>query len=332
MKESGYVTSDTLWDRFRELDEIPSRFVILGGGPIGCELAQSFARLGSKVILVEMAPRLMAREDEDVSVYVKDTLSTEGVQVLTSHKALRCEQNNGVFSIHVEHNGEEMSIAYDQLLCSVGRSARLEGFGLDTLGIEFGKTLTTNEFLQTKYPHIYGVGDVVGPYQLTHAAAHQAWFAAVNGLFGTIKKFKVDYSVLPWCTYLDPEVARVGLNEQDAKEKGIAYEVTRYELHELDRAITEGETGGFLKVLTPPKSDKILGVTMVGAHAGDLIAEFVLAMKKGLGLNTILGTVHSYPTWAEANKYVAGNWKKNNAPQTLLKFVEKYHAWQRGGA
>lgn len=332
---ANMVTSDTLWDTFAKLDEIPRRLLVLGGGPIGCELAQSFARLGSQVIQVEMGDRLMAREDEDVSDVVKQQLESDGVQVLTNHTAVRFEQHQGEqgteLHLIVTHNGEEKTIEYDCVLCAVGRAARLTGFGLERLGIESTRTLTTNEFLQTKYPNIYGVGDLVGPYQLTHAAAHQAWFAAVNGLFGSgLKKFKVDYRVLPWCTFVDPEVARVGLNEQEAKAQNTPYEVTQYDLDDLDRAIAEGETKGFVKVLTVPKSDKILGVTIVGAHAGDLIAEFVLAMKKGIGLNAILGTVHSYPTWAEANKYAAGMWKKKNAPEALLKYVEKFHAWRRG--
>ncbi|MBK7315844.1 FAD-dependent oxidoreductase [Candidatus Aalborgicola defluviihabitans] len=333
----GYVTSDTLWERFAQLDEIPKRLVVLGGGPIGCELAQSFARLGSAVTQVEMAPRLMTREDEDVSELVTASLRADGVQVLTAHKALRCDgtdpdkgNGNGKTKVLVvEHAGTELRIEFDQLLCAVGRSARLSGYGLEELGIPTHKTVETNEYLQTIYPNIFAAGDVAGPYQFTHTAAHQAWYAAVNALFGDFKKFTVDYSVIPWATFTDPEVARVGLNEQEAKEHGIAYELTHYGMNDLDRAIADSETQGFVKVLTVPGKDKILGVTIVGTHAGDLLAEYVLAMKHGLGLNKILGTIHTYPTLSEANKYAAGEWKRAHQPLVLLEWVRKFHNWRR---
>ena len=326
----GYVTSDTLWDEFAKLDEMPQRLVVLGGGPIGCELAQSFARLGSQVTQVEMAPRIMIREDDEVSSLAKASLEADGVAVLTGHKALRCEVVNGEKILVVEHAGVEKRIAFDQLLCAVGRVARLTGYGLEDLGIPTNRTVETNEYLQTIYPNIYAAGDVAGPFQFTHTAAHQAWYAAVNALFGDYKKFKADYSVIPWATFIDPEVARVGLNEQDAKEKNIPYEVTRYGIDDLDRAIADSEAHGFVKVLTVPGKDKILGVTFVGTHAGDLLAEYVLAMKHGLGLNKILGTIHTYPTLAEANKYAAGEWKRAHQPKKLLAWVEKFHTWKRG--
>ncbi len=330
IEDSGYVTSDTIWDRFATLDEAPKKLVILGGGPIGCELAQSFARLGSNVTQVEMGERIMIKEDLEVSNFAQQALSDSGVKILTSHQALRCEMRDGKKILVVKHQEQEIDIEYDQLLCAVGRSARLSGYGLEALGIETNRNIVTNEYLETLYPNIYAAGDIVGPYQFTHVAAHQAWYAAVNGLFGHFKKFKVDYRVIPWTTFIDPEVARVGINEQDAIEQGIDFEITRFEFKELDRAITEGATKGFIKVITPKGKDKILGVTVVSEHAGDLIAEFVLAMKHGLGLNKILGTIHSYPTWAEGNKYVAGEWKRNHAPQKLLNMLEKYHTWRRG--
>ena len=330
LDDVGYVTSDTLWDEFAKLDEVPRRLVVLGGGPIGSELAQSFARLGSQVTQVEMAPRIMIREDEEVSALAKASLEADGVAVLTGHKALRCERVDGEKVLVVEHGGTEKRIAFDQLLCAVGRSARLTGYGLEDLGIPTNRTVETNEYLQTLYPNIYAAGDVAGPYQFTHVAAHQAWYAAVNALFGDFKKFKADYSVIPWATFIDPEVARVGLNEQEAKEKGIAYEVTKYGIDDLDRAIADSEAHGFVKVLTVPGKDRILGVTIVGTHAGDLLAEYVLAMKHGLGLNKILGTIHTYPTLAEANKYAAGEWKRAHAPQGLLEWVRKFHDWKRG--
>jgi pyruvate/2-oxoglutarate dehydrogenase complex dihydrolipoamide dehydrogenase (E3) component/uncharacterized membrane protein YdjX (TVP38/TMEM64 family) len=330
IEQSGYVTSDTLWDAFAKLDEVPKRLVVLGGGPIGCELAQSFARLGSQVFQVEMAPRILIREDEDVSEHAFKSLQSDGVQVLTNHKALRFENASGIKTLVVEHAGVEKRIDYDQVICAVGRIARLKGYGLEDLGIPTQRTVDTNEYLETIYPNIFAAGDVAGPYQFTHTAAHQAWYAAVNALFGTFKKFKADYRIIPAATFIDPEVARVGLNEQEAKAQNIAYEVTRYGIDDLDRAMADSEAHGFIKVLTVPGKDKILGVTIVGVHAGDLLAEYVLAMKHGLGLNKILGTIHTYPTLAESNKYVAGEWKRAHQPVKLLEYVKKYHDWRRG--
>lgn len=326
LEDVGYLTSDTLW----ALREQPQRLAILGGGPIGCELAQAFARLGSEVVQVEMLPRLMTREDEEVSAFARRALERDGVQVLTGHKAVRCERDGERRFIVVEAGGAQKRIEFDRLLCAVGRNARLKGFGLEELGIPVGKTIQTDEYLRTIYPNILACGDVAGPFQFTHTAAHQAWFAAVNALFGGLKSFKADYSVIPWATFIDPEVARVGLNEQEAKEKGVDYEVTRYGIDDLDRAIADSADHGWVKVLTVPGKDKILGVTIVGVHAGDLLAEYVLAMKHGLGLNKILGTIHTYPTLAEANKYAAGEWKRAHQPHRLLQWVAKYHAWQRG--
>jgi pyruvate/2-oxoglutarate dehydrogenase complex dihydrolipoamide dehydrogenase (E3) component/uncharacterized membrane protein YdjX (TVP38/TMEM64 family) len=330
IEQVGYVTSDTLWDEFAKLDEIPRRLVVLGGGPIGCELAQAFARLGAQVTQLEMAPRIMLREDEEVSELARVSLQADGVRVLTGHKALRCEKVGAVKAIFAEHQGQELRFEFDALLCAVGRVARLTGYGLEELGIPVQRTVETNDYLQTLYPNIYACGDVAGPYQFTHTAAHQAWYAAVNALFGDVRKFKADYSVIPWATFIDPEVARVGLNEQEAREQGIAYEVVRYGIDDLDRAIADSEAHGFVKVLTVPGKDRILGATIVGSHAGDLLAEYVLAMKHGLGMEKILATIHSYPTLAEANKYAAGEWKKAHQPARLLQWVRKYHDWKRG--
>ena len=330
LDDVGYVTSDTLWDEFAKLDAPPARLVVLGGGPIGCELAQSFARLGSKVTQVERGARIMVREDPEVSVLATESLTRDGVDVLTGHEALRCEREGERKFIVVSHQGQEKRIEFDALLCAVGRVARLQGYGLEELGIPTQRTVGINEYLETLYPNIYAAGDVAGPYQFTHTAAHMAWYAAVNALFGDFKKFKVDYSVVPWATFIDPEVARVGLNEQEAKEKNIPYEVTKYGIDDLDRAIADSEAHGFVKVLTVPGKDKILGVTIVGTHAGDLLAEFVLAMKHGLGLNKILGTIHTYPTLAEANKYAAGEWKRAHAPQKVLAWLGRFHTWRRG--
>ncbi|MDE2418831.1 MAG: FAD-dependent oxidoreductase [Burkholderiales bacterium] len=330
LEDVAYVTSDTLWERFAQLDAVPRRLVVLGGGPIGCELSQAFARLGSQVMQVEMAPRLLLREDDDVATLATRALQADGVQVLTGHKALRCECVHGEKVLVVEHAGTETRIAFDELLCAVGRSARLTGYGLEELGIPTDRTVQTNEYLQTIYPNIYAAGDVAGPYQFTHTAAHQAWYAAVNALFGDFKRFKADYTVIPSATFLDPELARVGLNEREASEQNIAYEVTKYGIDDLDRALCDSEAHGFVKVLTVPGQDRILGVTIVGTHAADLLAEYVLAMKHGLGLNKILGTIHTYPTLAEANKYAAGEWKRAHQPLRLLAWVRRFHAWRRG--
>jgi len=330
IEDVGYLTSDTLWEAFAKLDEPPARLVVLGGGTIGCELAQSFARLGSQVTQIQRGPRILPNEDEEVSALARAAFERDGITVLTGQQAVRCELEGERKFIVVEHGGAERRIEFDALLCAVGRVARLSGYGLEELGIPTDRTVVTNEYLETLYPNIFAAGDVAGPYQFTHTAAHQAWYAAVNALFGDFRKFKVDYSVVPWATFIEPEVARVGLNEQEAKKKGIACEVTKYGLDDLDRAIADGTAHGFVKVLTVPGKDRILGVTLVGEHAGDLLAEFVLAMKHGLGLSKILGTIHTYPTLAEANKYVAGEWKRAHAPQRVLAWLSRYHAWKRG--
>lgn len=327
----NYLTSDNVWNlRLR-----PERLVVLGGGPIGCELAQSFSRLGSKVTIVEMADRIMAREDQDASDFVSETFKKENIDVLSSHRAKRFEIKSGRKYLICDSNGQDVEIEFDEVLIALGRKANIKGFGLEDLGVEISKqgTVVANEYLQTtNYPNIYVCGDVTGPYQFTHTASHQAWYVAVNALFSPFKKFKVDYSVIPWCTFTDPEVARVGLSEIEARAKGLEFEVTKYQIDDLDRAIADSEDHGFIKVLTPPRSDKILGVTIVGHHAGDVISEYVTAMKYGLGLNKILGTIHIYPTLAESNKYVAGAWKRKNAPQFALKVLNRFHQWRRKGA
>lgn len=330
VEDSGYLTSDTLWEVLAECDTVPNRLVVLGGGPIGCELAQCFARLGAQVTQVEMVDRIMIREDVEVSELARASLEQDGVTVLTGHSATRCVQDDTGRAIIVKQGEMEKRIDYDVLICAVGRAARLSGYGLEELGISTDRTVVTNEYLETLYPNIFAAGDVAGPFQFTHTAGHQAWYASVNALFGEWKKFKVDYSVIPWTTFIDPEVARVGLNEQEAREQKIDYEITRFGFDDLDRAIADGAVQGFIKVLTVPGKDKILGVTIVGEHGGDLLAEFVLAMKHGLGLNKILGTIHTYPTLSEANKYVAGEWKKAHAPEKILGWMQWYHGWKRG--
>lgn len=331
LDDVGYVTSDTLWETFAQLDEPPKRLIVLGGGPIGSELSHAFARLGSKVSQIERGERILAKEDDDVSDIAREAMIADGVEVLIRHEALRCERDGDEKVLVVKHEGEEKRLPFDQLLVAVGRKARLTGYGLEELGIRTERTVLTNEYLETLYPNIYAAGDVAGPYQFTHTAAHMAWYAAVNALFGQFKRFKVDYSVIPWTTFLDPEIARVGISEREAKVKGIDYEVTRFELAELDRAIADSTTTGFIKVITPKGKDKILGAVIVGTEASNLMAEFILAMRHGLGLNKILGTIHVYPTLAEANKYAAGEWKKAHKPEAVLRLLEKYHTWRRGG-
>jgi pyruvate/2-oxoglutarate dehydrogenase complex dihydrolipoamide dehydrogenase (E3) component/uncharacterized membrane protein YdjX (TVP38/TMEM64 family) len=326
LEEAGYLTSDTMWDALSRREEMPKRVVIVGGGPIGTEMAQAFARLGSKVTQVEHGPRILSNEDEEVSDFVASTLRAEGVTILTDHKAVRCE---GKVLITQSAEGE-VPLPFDDIIVAVGRKARLTGYGLEELGIETNRTIVTNDYLETLYPNIFAAGDVAGPYQFTHFAAHQAWYAAVNALFGTFRKFRTDYSVLPWVTYTDPEVAHVGLTEAMATEQGTAYEIVRYDLGHLDRAVTESANKGFVKLLVQPGKDRILGATIVAHNAGETLAEYVLAMKHGLGLNKVLGTIHAYPTMSEANKYAAGEWKKAHKPERALRWLERYHKWRRG--
>jgi len=321
-----YYTSDNLWD----MREKPRRLAVLGGGPIGCELAQAFARLGVAVTQVEMLPKLLLREDPEVSNLVEQRFVDEGLRVLTGHTAKRFVKRDGKDFLVAEHDQAEIEVEFDTLIVAVGRSPRSSGFGLEELGVRLNpnRSIEVNEYLQTSIPTIYACGDVAGPYQFTHVAAHQAWYASVNTLFGIFKRFKADYSVIPWATFTEPEIARVGLNESEAQQQGIEYEVTRYGIDDLDRAIADSEAHGFVKVLTVPGKDRILGVTIVGEHAGDLIAEYVLAMRHGLGLNKILGTIHIYPTLAEANKYAAGEWKRAHVPRRLLQWVGRFHRWR----
>lgn len=324
----NYLTSDNLWD----LRNLPKKLIVLGGGPIGCELSQCFSRLGTDVTIIEMAPSILNREDEDVASYVSEVFQNEGINILVNHKAVEFIEENDKKFIICETNGEKMRVEFDEVLIALGRRANTKGFGLEDLDVKLNPngTVRVDEYLRTNYPNIYACGDVAGPYQFTHVASHQAWYASVNALFSPLKKFKADYRVIPWTTFTDPEVARVGFNEAEAKAEGIEYEVSKYEMEELDRAIADGETSGFLKVITPKGKDEILGVTIVGYHAGDLLAEYVLAMKYNLGLNKILGTIHTYPTMSEANKYLAGVWKKAHAPTKLLEYVGKFHTWRRG--
>lgn len=326
LEDTDYLTSETLW----QLTEQPGHLLVVGGGPIGCELAQAFSRLGSKVTMV-VRSEILPKEDLDASSEVLAQFQREGIEVLCRHQILSFSQRQGQDCVELQYDGGERSISFDRVLFATGRQANTENLGLEAVGIECNEngTVAVDEFLRTDCPTIYACGDVAGPYQFTHVASHQAWYAAVNSLFGRFKKFRVDYRVIPWVTFSDPEVARVGINEKEAKQQGIAYDRTVFDLDDLDRAIVDSEARGFIKVLTVPGSDKILGVSIVGYHASELITEYILAMKHGLGLNKILGTIHIYPTFSEANKYVAGEWKKQRKPQALLRWVERFHRRQR---
>jgi pyruvate/2-oxoglutarate dehydrogenase complex dihydrolipoamide dehydrogenase (E3) component/uncharacterized membrane protein YdjX (TVP38/TMEM64 family) len=329
LDQVDYLTSDTLWD----LDTLPERLVVLGGGPIGCELAQSFCRLGSQVTIIEMAEHLLPREDRAAGGLVQEHFIAEGIRVATGHRAIRVERDEDRTRLVCEHDEQPVSFESDHLLVALGRRPRISGYGLETLGVRLDDAgrIETDAFQRTNFPNIYVCGDAAGPYQFTHVAAHQAWSAAVNALISPWWSFRTDYRVIPWATFTDPEVARVGLSETEAQEQGIDHEVTTYRLDGLDRAIADGVDYGFVKVLTSPGKDRILGATIVGAHASEMIAEFVLAMKHGLGLNKLLGTIHIYPTFAEANKFAAGEWKKAHKPERALAWARRYFRLRRGG-
>ena len=328
IEEMDYLTSDTLW----EMEQLPQRLVILGGGPIGSELAQAFARLGSNVTQVEMLSRILPREDQEFSEMVMEKFRADGVNVLVDHRAEQFLLEDGGKTLICKHKEEEVKIQFDALIVAVGRKARTAGYGIEELGIELSmtKTIQTNEFLETNFPNIYACGDVSGPYQFTHVGAHQATYASTNALLRPFYSRRVDYSVIPWATFTDPEVARVGLNELEALEKGVQYEVTRYDMKDLSRAIADEETHGCIKILTVPGKDKILGVTIAGDHAGDVIAEFILAMQHGLGLNKILGAIHIYPTLSESVRLAAGNWRRAHVSAKAIAFLERFHKWRRG--
>ena len=328
LEKVNFLTTDNLWD----IRELPKRLLVIGGGPIGSELTQCFARLGSQVTQIEMLPDILAREDDEISQSLRQRFGHEGVDVQINSKCKEIVIESGKQIMIFEKGGQEQRIEFDKVLLAVGRTANTKGFGLESIGIKLDsheRIIADNYLRTTTHKNIYACGDVVGPYQFTHTAAHQAWYCAINALFSPFKKFKVDYSVIPWCTFTDPEIARVGLNEKEATEQGIDYEVTRYGIDDLDRAIADSENQGVVKVLTKPGKDRVIGATIMSSHAGDLITEYVSALKHGIGLNKILGTIHIYPTMAEANKFAAGIWKKNHAPHRLLKLVQKFHAWRR---
>jgi pyruvate/2-oxoglutarate dehydrogenase complex dihydrolipoamide dehydrogenase (E3) component/uncharacterized membrane protein YdjX (TVP38/TMEM64 family) len=325
LDESRYLTSDTLWD----LEALPERLVVLGGGPIGSELSQAFTRLGSRVTVVEMADRLLPREDEAAGRLLAERMSAEDATIATRTRALRVE---GGATLVCDQDGEEVRFEFDRLLVALGRRTRVSGYGLEDLGVRLDEQsrIASDEFQRSNFPNIYVCGDAAGPYQFTHVASHQAWSAAVNALIAPFWSFRTRYDAIPWVTYTDPEVARVGLSEDEAIEQDIDHRVSVYGLDDLDRAIADSADYGYVKVLTEPGKDRILGVTIVGAHAAEMLPEFVLAMTHGLGLNKIMGTIHVYPTFSEGNKYAAGVWKQATKPERLLQWAERFFSWRRG--
>ncbi len=321
------LTSDTVWS----LDTLPERLLVMGGGPIGCELAQSFARLGARVTVVDMLDRILPREDPDVSAHLTRVFEREGIEVRVGHRAERFEGDASGGVMIALHDGREERVGFDRVLVAVGRRANTDSIGASEIGIALNRdgTIEVDAFMRTRLPNILACGDVAGPYQFTHMASHQAWYAAVNGLFGFARRFRANYAVVPWVTFTDPEVGRVGLSESEARERGIQVEVTRYDLAELDRAIAEGSGEGFIKVLTRPGSDRILGAVVVSRHGGELLAQFVLAMTHGIGLNKIMGTIAAYPTWSEAVKATAAAWRRKHVPERALAFSQRLHAFLR---
>jgi pyruvate/2-oxoglutarate dehydrogenase complex dihydrolipoamide dehydrogenase (E3) component/uncharacterized membrane protein YdjX (TVP38/TMEM64 family) len=317
------LTSETLWS----LTDRPGRLLVLGGGAIGCELAQSFARLGTETTIVEALPRLIAREDEDSSEMMHAALASDGVTVVTG-VAVSAFSHDG--QSRLAHLADGTVVAFDRVLVAVGRRPRTHGYGLEQLGLLEDGRLVVDDRLKTRVPTIYAAGDVIGRLQFTHAAGQYAWFAAMNALFGDFKSWKADTKVFPSVIYTDPEIARVGLSETEARERGVAYEITRYDLAELDRAIADNANEGFVKVLTVPGKDRILGATIVGARAGDMLGEFTLAMRHGLGLNAILRTIHPYPGWTEAARAAAGEWRRAHPPAWALAFSARTLQWLRG--
>lgn len=318
----NYLTSDSVW----KLNALPKRLAILGAGNIGCELAQAFAKLGAQITLIESADRILLAEDQDVADLITKTLANENVKILTKHKATEIKPN----ALLCQYDQQSITIPFDEILIATGRTPNTKGLGLQQIGLicNPNNTIQVNKYMQSNLPHIFACGDVTGPYQFTHTASHQAWYATANALFGEIKRSKIDYSVIPHAIFTDPEIARVGLNEQEAKAQNIPYTLSQYSLKELDRAIIEGANEGFIKVLTIPKKDRILGATIVSQHAGELIGEYICAMKNKIGLNKILGTIHIYPTWSEANKFVAGVWKTKQFSPLILKLMKQYQRWK----
>ena len=330
MQNADYKTSDTIWD----IRQQPKRLVVVGGGPIGTELAQAFAFLGSEVTQVEGGARILPREDEDAALLVMEQMKEAGVDIVTNARAKKVESGEGGRHIVLadSQSGETTRRPFDLLLLAAGRKPNGDKVpGLAEAGVKINArgVVEVDECLRTSVPNIYACGDIIGSYQFTHTASHGAVTAVINALSPLPFKKKIDWSIVPWCTFSHPEVARVGLSEQEAKEKNIAVEVVKYGIDDLDRAIADEEAEGFVKLVTSPGGD-LLGVTIVGAHAGDLLHEYVLAMKQGAKIKDVLSMIHIYPTLAEANRFAASEWNKKHISPKLLSISERLNTFMRG--
>ncbi|HSF68285.1 MAG TPA: mercuric reductase [Nitrospiraceae bacterium] len=331
LKEAGYLTNETVFS----LTELPQRIGVIGAGPVGCELAQAFVRFGSQVYLIEVEHGILPKEDRDAAEIVEQCMLHDGVKLLCCVKGLMVNRTGSGKRLTVDSHGRQYDVTVDEFLVSVGRTPNVEGIGLEAVGIEYDKNgIKVNARLQTTNPRIFAAGDVCSRYKFTHAADAMAQIVIQNALFPhpfSLGYASVDSLIMPWCTFTEPEVAHVGLYEKDAKEKGIEVETYTYKLHEVDRAILDGEDEGFARVHIQKGSDKILGATIVATHAGDMIGEFSVAMKAGAGAKTIAGTIHPYPTQAEVNKKVVNLWRKAHFTERTMNLLIKLFAWMRRG-
>ncbi|MGQ0557070.1 MAG: mercuric reductase [Nitrospiraceae bacterium] len=331
LKEAGYLTNETVFS----LTELPPRIGVIGAGPIGCELAQSFARFGSQVYLIEAGHGIMPNEDRDAADIVEQQMLRDGVTLLCCGKELTVNKTDNGKQLTVESHDRRHDVIVDEILVGVGRTPNVEKIGLEAAGVLYDKNgVKVDARLRTSNPNIYSAGDVCSRYKFTHAADAMAQIVIQNALFPhplNLGYANVDTLVMPWCTFTEPEIAHVGMYERDAKEKGIEVETYTYKLNEVDRAILDGEEDGFARVHIKKGTDKILGATIVAAHAGDMISEFSVAMKAGAGAKTIAGTIHPYPTQAEVNKKVVNLWRKAHFTQSTKNILTKLFAWMRRG-
>ncbi|MEX0830294.1 MAG: mercuric reductase [Nitrospirales bacterium] len=329
LAQTTYLTNETIFS----LTELPPRLGVIGAGPIGCELAQSFARFGSQVFLVEAMHGILPKEDRDAADIVEQSIRRDGVTLLCCGKNLGIQQVDGVKHMSVDSHHQQYNIPVDEILVGVGRSPNTEGLGLEEIGVNFdGKGVTVNHRLQTTNPNIFAAGDICSSFKFTHTADAQAQIVIQNALFP--HPFGLGYAstenlIIPWATYTQPEIAHVGIYEKDAKDKGIEIDTFTFHLNEVDRAILDGEDEGFARVHVKKGTDTILGATIVASHAGDLISEFTLAVKGGLGLNTIASTIHPYPTQAEVIKKTANAWRKTTLTEWKKQFLRKLFSWTR---
>ncbi len=329
LQETECLTNETVFS----LTSLPRRLAVIGAGPIGCELAQAFARFGSQVYLIEALHGIMPNEDRDAAEIVHKAMLHDGIRLLCCGKDLKVNKTDGGKRLVVDSHGQRHDITVDEILVGVGRAPNVEGLCLETVGVEYDKSgVKVNDRLQTTNQKIYAAGDICSPFKFTHAADAMAQIVIQNALFP--HPFGLGYAstnslIIPWCTYTEPEIAHVGMYEEEAKAKGLDVETFTFKLDEVDRAILDGEEEGFARVHVKKGTDKILGATIVAAHAGDMISEFTVLMKAGLGLSTITGTIHPYPTQAEVIKKVANAWRKTTFTQGKKDFLTKLFAWMR---